>query len=120
QKHHKMVYGTTLTELVKRVPVDKKLSESFCITESQILQLARWVVEIEDYYTEKRGVWTPMDVEWALDGLNHELYIVQARPETIHSQIESGRVLEYHLDETPAKDQLLMEGIAVGDRIGAG
>ncbi|NEN22256.1 phosphoenolpyruvate synthase [Cryomorpha ignava] len=120
QKHHKMVYGTTLTELVKRVPVDKKLSESFCITEDQILQLARWVVEIEDYYTQKRGVWTPMDVEWALDGLNHQLYIVQARPETIHSQIETGRVLEYQLDETPGDDKLLMEGIAVGDRIGAG
>ncbi len=120
QKHHKMVYGTTLTELVKRVPVDRRLSQQFCITEDQILQLARWVVEIEKYYTEKRGTWTPMDVEWALDGLNHEMYIVQARPETIHSQGETGKVLEYHLNETPTPDKLLMEGIAVGDRIGAG
>ncbi len=120
QKHHKMVYGTTLTEMVKRVPVGRDLSEKFCISEEQIIKLARWVVEIENYYSEKRGVWTPMDVEWALDGLNHELFIVQARPETIHSQTETGRVLEYHLDQTPADDQLLMEGIAVGDRIGAG
>lgn len=120
RKHHKLVYGTTLTELVKRVPVDKNLSEQFCISEDQILQLARWVVEIEKYYSEKRGTWTPMDVEWALDGLNHELYVVQARPETIHSQLESGKLLEYHLDGKAGESKVLMEGIAVGDRIGAG
>src|SRR5690554_30478 len=119
-KTHKMIYGTTLTELVRRVPVDRNLSETFCLNEEQILQLSRWVLEIEEYYTEKRGVWTPMDIEWALDGLNHQLYIVQARPETIHSQLEDDKVLEYHLDEIPENGKLLMEGIAVGDRIGTG
>ncbi len=120
QKHHKMVYGTSLTELVKRVPVERKLAGQFCLNEEQILKLARWVVEIEDYYTEKRGEWTPMDVEWALDGLSKELFIVQARPETIHSQSSSQTLTEYQFESKPDLDALILKGIAVGDRIGAG
>ena len=120
QKHHKLVYGTTLTELVKRVPVGEKLVRRFCLDENQILQLSRWVVEIENYYTEKRGKWTPMDVEWALDGLSGELFIVQARPETIHSQKGGEAIVEYKFEENPSSDKLLLEGIAVGDGIGAG
>lgn len=119
-KTHKMIYGTTLTELVKRVPADKHLSETFCLNEEQILQLSKWVVAIEEYYTEKRGVWTPMDVEWALDGLNRKLYIVQARPETIHSQEETNTILEYKMDEVPEGTECVLEGIAVGDGIGIG
>ena len=120
QKHHKLVYGTTVTELVKRVPVHKKLVNKFCLKEKQIIKLARWVVEIEEYYSKKRGTWSPMDVEWALDGLSGELYIVQARPETIHSQLGNDKVVEYHLEEQPSPDQLILQGIAVGDKIGAG
>lgn len=120
QKHHKMVYGTSLTEMVKRVPVGEKLAGQFCLSEEQILQLARWVVEIEEYYTAKRGEWTPMDVEWALDGLSKELFIVQARPETIHSQGESATLIDYHFEAVPSVDALILKGIAVGDRIGAG
>jgi len=120
QKHHKMVYGTSLTELVKRVPVEKKLAGQFCLNEEQILKLSRWVVEIEEYYSDKRGVWTPMDVEWALDGLSKELFIVQARPETIHSQISSETLIEHQFKATPKPEELILKGIAVGDRIGAG
>ncbi|HKL02764.1 MAG TPA: phosphoenolpyruvate synthase, partial [Cryomorphaceae bacterium] len=120
KKHHKMVYGTTLTDLVKRVPVSTELAGKFCLEEDQIVQLARWVVEIENYYTEKRGVWTPMDVEWALDGLTKQLFVVQARPETIHSQRGDGKLQEYHLREMPTSDKLILQGIAVGDKIGAG
>lgn len=120
QKHHKLVYGTTLTELVKRVPVGDKLAARFCLNEEQILQLSRWVVEIENYYTEKREKWTPMDVEWALDGLTGELFVVQARPETIHSQKGGEAITEYKFKEKPDPGKLLIEGIAVGDGIGAG
>jgi len=120
QKHHKMVYGTSLTELVKRVPVERKLAGQFCLNEEQILKLARWVLKIEAYYTEKRGVWTPMDVEWALDGLSKELFIVQARPETIHSQGSSDTLVEVQFETLPNPEALILEGIAVGDRIGAG
>jgi pyruvate,water dikinase len=120
QKHHKMVYGTTLTELVKRVPVEERLAKRFCLSDAQILELAKWVVEIEKYYSEKRGQWTPMDVEWALDGLTRELFIVQARPETIHSQSKEGQIKEFKLAQAVSDDKLLFSGIAVGDRIGSG
>jgi pyruvate,water dikinase len=120
KKNYKLVYGTTLTEMVKRVPVEKKLAHRFCLDEEQILTLAKWVVEIEKYYSEKRGEWTPMDVEWAYDGLSKLLFIVQARPETIHSQRTTDKLIEYHFQATPANDQFLLSGIAVGDKIGAG
>lgn len=120
KKHHKMVYGTTLTELVKRVPVEKRLASQFCLEETQILQLAKWVVEIENYYSDKLNQWTPMDVEWALDGLTKQLFIVQARPETIHSQESKDQVKEYKLSNVPTVDQHILSGIAVGDRIGSG
>merc|ERR1711988_1459008 len=57
----------------------------FCIDESEIVQLAKWACIIEDHYSEKRGKYTPMDIEWAKDGRTNELYIVQARPETVQS-----------------------------------
>ncbi len=120
QKHHKLVYGSNANELVKRVPVDQKLTDQFCLEEDQVLELARWVTEIEKYYSNSRGKWTPMDVEWAYDGLSKMLFIVQARPETIHSHAGEDKLIEYHLDDRPGADQLLLEGIAVGDRIGAG
>jgi pyruvate,water dikinase len=120
KKHHKMVYGTTVSELVRKVPVHDSLKKEFCINEEQILQLASWVCKIEDYYTEKRGIWTPMDVEWAIDGLSKELFIVQARPETIHSQLGKDTLVEYTMLEKPGADKVLLTGIAVGDKIGAG
>ena len=120
KKHHKMVYGTTVSELVKKVPVHDSLKNEFCINEEQILQLASWVIKIEDYYTAKRGVWTPMDVEWAIDGLTNELFIVQARPETIHSQLGGDTIVEYTMAKKPSSEDLILEGIAVGDKIGAG
>jgi pyruvate,water dikinase len=61
-----------------------------------------------------------MDVEWAIDGLTDKLYIVQARPETIHSQLQGDSIVEYNMDAKPGADKLIMEGIAVGDKIGAG
>jgi pyruvate,water dikinase len=61
-----------------------------------------------------------MDVEWAIDGLSKELFIVQARPETIHSQLGKDTLVEYTMLEKPGADKLLLTGIAVGDKIGAG
>lgn len=120
KKHHKMVYGTTVSELVKKVPVHDSLKNEFCIDEAKILELASWVCKIEDYYSEKRKVWTPMDVEWAVDGLTNELFIVQARPETIHSQLGNESIVEYNMEQKPTADELILTGIAVGDKIGAG
>lgn len=120
-KTHKMVYGKKPFETVKTVPVDKKIQDTFCLNDSQIIQLSQWVQKIEDYYSEKRGSWCPMDIEWAIDGLSNELFIVQARPETIHSQEQSENIKEYEIEDADLlKDKRILEGVAVGDKIGSG
>lgn len=121
KKTHKMVYGNKPFETVKQVPVDKKIQDTFCLKDTQILQLAQWVQKIENYYSTLRGTWCPMDIEWAIDGLTNELYIVQARPETIHSQEQTASIKEYEIEgEEHLKKKLILEGVAVGDKIGNG
>jgi pyruvate,water dikinase len=121
KKTHKMVYGNKPFETVKQVPVDQKIQDTFCLKDTQIIQLAQWVQKIENYYTSLRGSWCPMDIEWAIDGLSNELYIVQARPETIHSQEQTDCIKEYEIeDEDQLADKLILTGVAVGDKIGSG
>jgi len=119
-KDKKMVYGNAITERVKIIATDEAELHSFCISDAQVLQLAHWVVTIESYYTGIKGQWCPMDVEWAVDGETGELFIVQARPETIHSRKEYNTVLEYTIDDAKRHDKLLLKGIAVGDKIATG
>jgi pyruvate,water dikinase len=119
-KTHKLVYSKKSFETVRKVPVDKELKDKFCMSESQVLQLARWVQKIEEYYSAKYNYWCPMDIEWAIDGLTDQLYIVQARPETVHSQQSDAVLKEYKIVNEIPLDRLLMEGIAVGDKIGHG
>ncbi len=93
----------------------------FCIDDDEVLQLARWAVVIEDHYSSVRGMDTPMDIEWAKDGRTGELFIVQARPETVHSRRGAGStsaVLRIrHLRET---GDVVGRGLAIGDRIAVG
>src|SRR5258708_4244118 len=112
-----MVYGDDPDERVKIIPVDKHLQRSFCLDDAMILRLAKWVCLIEDYYSTLKGHWCPMDVEWAVDGLTDELFIVQARPETIHSRKKQHKLTEYSMHATLAERKLLLTGIAVGDKI---
>ncbi len=118
-KDKMMVYGDNPDERVQIIHVEKPLQERYCLTDERIIQLAQWVTRIEDYYSKLKGHWCPMDVEWALDGLTKELFIVQARPETIHSQKDFSKITEYVMDETSTR-KTLVKGIAVGDKIGAG
>ena len=80
-KDLKMVYGDDPDERVKTIAVDSLSQQKFCLDDASILKLARWVVLIEEYYSGLKGRWCPMDIEWAVDGLSGELFIVQARPE---------------------------------------
>lgn len=114
-----MVYGDDPDERVKIIPVDKQLQQRYCLMDDRIVQLAGWVAKIEKYYSDLRGTWCPMDVEWAVDGLTKELFIVQARPETIHSQKDFSTITEYVIDESIER-KALFKGIAVGDKIGTG
>lgn len=119
KKDRKMIYGDDPGQLTRVVNVQKDLQQKFCLHDDQVLELARWVCTIETYYSGMKGHWCPMDVEWAVDGLTNELFIVQARPETIHSQLDDKKLVEYTIAEGAA-DQRILSGIAVGSRIATG
>lgn len=112
-KDKKMIYGEDHGKLTKVVSVNDDQRTSFCISDVQALEIARWVSSIESYYSALKGKWCPMDVEWAIDGQTGELFIVQARPETIHSQKSVGALVEYQVKSAGATP--LVKGIAVGD-----
>jgi len=107
-KEKRLIYGTTGTKQTKVTPQDKA---KFVINDDELLTLAHWACIIEDHYKK------PMDIEWAKDGQTKELFIVQARPETVHSQKDMAIMKTYVLDE---KGKLLAEGEAVGSKIGQG
>ncbi|WP_245843538.1 phosphoenolpyruvate synthase [Niastella vici] len=117
-KDQMMVYSDDHGERVKIIEVDKELKALFCLDDEKIIQLSRWVMHIENYYSVLKNHWCPMDVEWSVDGISNKLFIVQARPETIHSRKDHDTLTEYVL---PAHGSAaLVKGIAVGDRVGAG
>jgi pyruvate,water dikinase len=115
----RMVYDTGGGKLVKNVAVPPVEQAQFALTRAEVLQLARWTCTIEDHYSQLRGMDTPMDIEWAKDGLTGELFIVQARPETVQSQKSANVLRKYHL-ENPDNAQPLVTGRAVGAMAGAG
>jgi len=104
------------TQRLKNVRTPKEKREGFSLADDEVLTLADWAIKIEEHYSKKRGAETPMDIEWAKDGITGELFIVQARPETVHSQ-KKPVLRRYHLEET---GEVLVEGLAVGDKIAAG
>jgi pyruvate,water dikinase len=94
KKERKMIYSTG-TKPTKIVSVNENDRNQFVINEKEILTLARWGVLIEDHYSRVHSAWTPMDMEWAKDGETGELYIVQARPETVQAQKDFTKYTEY-------------------------
>jgi pyruvate, water dikinase len=119
KKDRKMIYGDDPGQFTKVVNVQREQQKKFCLNDDQVLELARWVCSIEKYYSNKKGHWCPMDIEWAIDGLTNQLFIVQARPETIHSRKDNGRLVEYRILES-APEKRILQGIAVGDKIASG
>lgn len=119
KKDRKMIYGDDPGQLTKIVNVQLAGQKKFCLEDEQVLELAKWVCAIEKYYSEKKGHWCPMDIEWAVDGLTNQLFIVQARPETIHSRKDETKLVEYTINEN-ASEKRILNGIAVGDKIASG
>lgn len=109
----KMVYGDEAKagRSVKTVEVERAERARFCISDAEVAELAKQALIIEQHYGR------PMDIEWAKDGDDGKLYIVQARPETVKSR-SSGNVMERYL--LKEKGKVLVEGRAIGQRIGAG
>jgi pyruvate,water dikinase len=117
-KDKKMIYGEDHGKLTKIVSTNEEQRNNFCISDKQALEIARWVSSIEKYYSLLKGKKTSMDVEWAIDGLTGDLYIVQARPETVHSQKKTNTLVEYSIDIEDLEP--IVTGIAVGDGVATG
>ncbi|HLA75774.1 MAG TPA: phosphoenolpyruvate synthase [Gammaproteobacteria bacterium] len=98
-------------------PVPEQERQRFCISDDEVLQLADYAIKIEQHYGRKAGSDQPMDIEWAKDGISGELFIVQARPETVQSLRHANQLENYILEE---RGELLAQGKSVGQRIGAG
>ncbi|MGB3265348.1 MAG: phosphoenolpyruvate synthase [Microcoleus sp.] len=113
----KMVYDIGGSKYTKNVSVIAAEKNKFAIQDDEILQLAKWAVLIEEHYSQVRGTYTPMDIEWAKDGNTGELFIVQARPETVQSQ-KSAKVLRNY--KLQGISEVLAKGRAVGEAIGQG
>ncbi|HET6256065.1 MAG TPA: phosphoenolpyruvate synthase [Puia sp.] len=114
-----MVYGDHSDQRTRIIPVEESQRGRFCLEDGQVLQLADFVMRIEEYYSQIKDKWCPVDIEWAIDGLSGDLFIVQARPETVHSRREQAQLVEYRLD-AKAEKKLIGTGIAVGDKVGSG
>ena len=110
-KNKKLIYSNDPEKPTKSQAVDKISQKKYVLSDKEIIQLANWAMIIEKHYGR------PMDIEWAKDGKSNQLYIVQARPETIASQKNPRILEEYYLPKT---GKLLITGGSVGTKIGSG
>jgi pyruvate, water dikinase len=114
KKNIKLTYAKDGTKK-ENVPLQDQ--QKFCLTDEEVIKLAKWCYEIEKYFSKKHNRYQPMDIEWAKDGKTGELFIVQARPETVISGEDKNVLKEYQLEK---KSKILVSGIAVGSKIGNG
>ena len=115
RKNRKLVYspkGGT-----KEAIVNKNQQLNFSLSDKDILILAKWACLIEDHYSKLNKKWTPEDMEWARDGKTGELFIVQSRPETVQRLTNKNNYREYKIN---SKEEPILNGIAIGDKIGQG
>jgi pyruvate,water dikinase len=117
-KRTKLVYGPGGQSTVE-MPVEESKRQAFSLTDAEALTLAGWAVAIEAHYSARAGRPTPMDVEWAKDGRTGQLFVVQARPETVMAQRRSTRLEVFHL-QPEGKLRVLARGKSVGARVAAG
>jgi pyruvate,water dikinase len=110
-KEKKMIYARGGSRNTKNVDTSRRERKSFVLNDEEILLLGRWAVSIEQYYEK------PMDMEWAKDGETGDLFILQARPETVHSTKEAAVLKTYRLKE---RGKELLRGLAIGDAIASG
>lgn len=117
-KSRKMIYSEGRgIKNTKIVPTSEKEKNTFVLSKKEILLLAEWGMKIEEHYSKKSGKWMPMDIEWAKDGLRKELFIVQARPETVQAERDFSKIVEYQCKE---EGKLLVKGASVGSKIATG
>ena len=112
----RMVYGEHGSTCNVDVPLEER--NRFALSQADVLQLARWACLIERHYSERRGQPTPMDIEWGKDGISGELFILQARPETVESRRSATLLRSWHLE--PHQAELLCSGRAIGASVSSG
>ncbi|MCC8360688.1 phosphoenolpyruvate synthase [Salinimicrobium sediminilitoris] len=111
-KEKTMVYsGSNGHASTMNMDTESKKQDQFVLNDKEILALAKWALEIEEHYGK------PMDIEWAKDGITNELFIIQARPETVHTSVKEELQLQYKLLE---KGKVLAKGNAIGSKIAVG
>lgn len=111
EKAKTMIYSDDENNPVVNINTSKEKQEQFVLSDKEITGLAKWALIIEEHYQK------PMDIEWAKDGITHQLFIIQARPETVHSQQNPLLVKEYKIVE---KGEPITQGQAIGSRIATG
>jgi pyruvate,water dikinase len=118
-KDQKLVYSKKIkgTKGIKLEKTTNKEKETFVLSDKEIEKLARWCVIIENHYSKINGKWTPMDIEWGKDGVTGELFILQARPETVHAERDFTKIKEY---KRTGESEIITEGASVGSAIASG
>lgn len=119
-KKIKMIYSGNGTRSTRNIDVATIDQKKLSLADEDVIKLSTWAMQIENYYSQLNKRYTPMDIEWAKDGRTGELYILQARPETIHSSREKPSADSFILDKKGVKTEVLLTGRAVGTKIGAG
>jgi len=121
-KTHKMTYMQNNASATVDIDVPVEDRARYCLTDDEILSLAHQAIIIEEHYTARKKSWCPMDIEWAKDGIDGKLYIIQARPETVHSNEQHQNVLEeFVLDKAKLKDYpVIVTGKSIGRKIATG
>lgn len=119
----KNIYSDNPEEPITTVEVEKNKQDKFSLTNDEILNLARMCLKIEEHYSKINNTWWPMDIEWAKDGVDNKIYILQARPETIHGRKESRNIItKYNLEINPKEieNKLIITGQCIGQKIANG
>ena len=123
KKHIKMVFNDVINqsnmavEYTKNIRVEEDAQKRYCISDTDVVTLAEYAMKIEEYYSTQAGYHKPMDIEWAKDGDDGQIYIVQARPETVESRDNKLFHESYILQN---RSKILLEGRAVGRKIASG
>ncbi|MBN2267352.1 MAG: phosphoenolpyruvate synthase [Candidatus Babeliaceae bacterium] len=108
-----------MVEEFVEVPEDARMR--FSLSDDEVRVLAKTALVIEDHYSEQAGRWMPMDIEWARDGIDGKIYILQARPETVHSaRIHETVLRQFSFSKKPSSDALILRGRSVGNGIVSG
>jgi pyruvate,water dikinase len=113
-KEVRLVYDEEGHKQVRSEPVSEPDRARFSLSDDDVLTLARWAAKIEDHYSHRRSADVPMDIEWAKDGVSGELFIVQARPETVHSRRAHPKL---HLYKMKGSGAAIAQGLAIGDGV---